>query len=74
MNRHQYTVMRTNGQFDTNLLYNHFVTKGGNLPSNIFTLAIQMLPELPGIMLESLDQEFNVTRLEDSMGRTIKVY
>jgi hypothetical protein len=69
--KEQYILMRKQKQFDYQLLYNYYISKGGNIDPNTFIRIINTVRKID--ILNGLDSEFGLIALQDKDGKEIKV-
>jgi hypothetical protein len=69
--KEQYILMRKQKQFDYQLLYNYYISKGGNIDPNTFIRIINTARKID--ILNGLDSEFGLVALQDKDGKEIKV-
>jgi len=68
----QYILMRKQKQFDYQLLYNYYISKGGvNIDPNNFIRIINTVRKID--ILNGLDSEFGLVALQDKDGKEILV-
>ena len=63
--------MRKQKQFDYQLLYNYYISKGGDIDPNTFMRIIDTARRLD--ILSGLDVEFGLISLHDNQGNEILV-
>lgn len=78
MNREQYIQMRKTGQYDFGLLYQYYLEKRNTdkdlLPFQIFQQTFNMYFQMNGgVVLDSLDREFTVQKIENEQGNLIYI-
>jgi len=72
MEKEQYILMRKQKQFDYQLLYNYYISKGGvNIGLNTFIIIINTVNKID--ILNGLDSEFGLVALQDKDGKEILV-
>jgi hypothetical protein len=69
--KEQYILMRKQKQFDYQLLYNYYISKGGNIDPNNFIRIINTVRKID--ILNGLDSEFGLIALQDKEGKEIVV-
>jgi hypothetical protein len=69
--KEQYILMRKQKQFDYQLLYNYYISKGGDIDPNTFMRIIDTARRLD--ILSGLDVEFGLISLHDNQGNEILV-
>jgi acyl-CoA thioesterase len=72
MNRNEYTQMRNSNTLNVDMLYSYYRMKGGNLSGQAFMAGLNMFPT--DQIIQSMDQYYEVTILEDKNKQQIKVY
>jgi hypothetical protein len=69
--KEQYILMRKQKQFDYQLMYDYYISKGGNIDPNTFIRIIDTARRLD--ILSGLDAEFGLISLQDKEGKEILV-
>ena len=78
MNRDQYIQMRKTGQYDFGLLYQYYIEKRNNdkalIPFQVFQQTFNMYFQMNGgVIVESLDRDFMVQKIENEQGNLIYI-
>lgn len=79
MSRAEYIEMRTTGRYNYDAFYRYYINKRDNkirtLPPDLFSQAFGMYFQInANTVIEHLDIEFKVSKLEDAQGNLLQIH